>query len=101
MLSSLFGWNARVRRLRKKWDRAREKALRKHEPLRAQALQKLDACSTNLTTLEEQRLGRLDRARIAKDVEIALAEIKELLKLKDAEYAAEAERAAQRAAQKQ
>ncbi|HLD78699.1 MAG TPA: hypothetical protein VJB16_06750 [archaeon] len=96
MLSFLFGWNAKVRRLRKRWDRLREKALRRHEPVRSQALTKLDTCASNLSTLEEQRLGRLDRARIAKDLEIALAEIKELLKLKDAEYAAEQQRSQQK-----
>ena len=82
-----------MRRLRKRWDRLREHALKRHEPIRSQALSKLDACASNLSTLEEQHLNRLDRARIAKDVEIALAEIKELLRIKDKEYAAEAEHA--------
>lgn len=92
MLSRFFGWNAKVRKLRKRWDRCREHALRRRDPVRTQALNKLDACASNLATLEEQRLGRLDRARIARDVDIALAEVHELLKLKDAEYAAEAQR---------
>ncbi len=84
-LFGIFGWDRKVRRLRKRYDRIRERALKKHGPLRNRALQRLDGINGSLTTMEETQLGRIDRARIAKDVEISLEEVKELLKLKDGE----------------
>ncbi len=87
VLSFLFGWGARVRKLRKRWDREREKALRKKNPQRKMVLQRLDAISTSLTTLEESQLNRLDRARLAREVELELEEIGELLKMKPEEIA--------------
>lgn len=79
---SLFGWKRRLRKLRKKWDREREKALKKQEPLRGQVLQKLDIIAPTLVTLEEKRLHRPERARLSKEVEITLAEIEAMLKQK-------------------
>jgi hypothetical protein len=89
ILGHILGWNWRVRRLRKRWDRLREKALKKKNPIRMDALKKLDAISPNLTTLEEQHLGRVDRARISKDVEINLEGIKALLNTKPEELIAQ------------
>jgi hypothetical protein len=85
---SVFGWERRVRKLRKRWDRLREKADRKHGPVRSRALQMLDAINGSIVTMEEQQLSRIDRARMAKDVEINLEEVKELLKMKRGEYEA-------------
>ena len=81
----LFGWESKVRRLRKRWDRLREHALKKHGPLKSRLLQRLDSISSNLTTLEEQNLSRIDRARISKGVEIDLEEIREMMKLRGEE----------------
>lgn len=81
----LFGWDRKVRKLRKRWDRLREHSLKKHGPLRSRLLQRLDAINSNMTTMEEQQLSRVDRARISKDVEISLEEVKELMKFKDKE----------------
>ncbi len=84
-LFGIFGWDRRVRKLRKRYDRIREHALKKHGPIRSRALQRLDGINGSLTTMEETRLGRIDRARISKDVEISLEEVKELLKFKEGE----------------
>lgn len=85
MLHLILGWGWRVRRLRRKWDRIREKALKKSEPLRSTALQRLDQIEQNLRILEERQLNRFERARIAKEVEIDLAEAKAMVKAKPEE----------------
>ena len=82
---SLFGWDRKIRKLRKRYDRIREHTLKKHGPLRSRVLQRLDAINSNLTTMEEQQLSRIDRARLSKDVEISLEEVRELLKFKQDE----------------
>ena len=80
LLRLIFGWNWKIRRLRKKWDRERENALKKHEPIKRILLEKLDNAENNLRILEEQRLSRVDRARLSKTLEIDLEEIKAMLK---------------------
>jgi len=85
MIFGLFSWNRRVRKLRKRYDRIREHALKKKGPLKNRILQRLDAINSSITTMEEQRLSRVDRARISKDVEISLEEVKELMKYKEGE----------------
>lgn len=82
MLGLNFRWTWKVRRARKKWDRLREKALKKRGPLKDKALKQLDDINSNLTMMEETQLSWVDRARISKDVEISLEEVKALLKLK-------------------
>ena len=79
------GWSRKVRKLRKEWDRAREKALTKDNPLKRLILQKLDDVETQLKMIEEQRMGRRDRGRFAKKIELALAEVNVLLKSKSDE----------------
>ena len=86
LLSLVLGWNYRVRRLRKRWDRLREKTLKKHGAVRGEALKRLDFIENNIRTLEEQRLSRIARARMAKEAEIGLAEVKALLKSSDDEF---------------
>jgi len=76
----LFGWNHRVRKLRKRWDRRREAALKKKGEKKKMLLERLDSIEDKLRTIEEQQLNRGARAKIAKEVEIDLEEIKELLK---------------------
>jgi len=78
----LFNGNRKIRKLRKKWDRLREKALKKKEPVRNTVLQKLDIISTTLVNLEERQMTRVDRARMSKEIEITLAEIEAILKSK-------------------
>jgi hypothetical protein len=90
----LFGWDHRVRKLRKRYDRTREHALKKHGPLKSRLLQRLDAINSNLTTMEETQLGRIDRARIAKSVEIDLEEVREALKIREGEAGVERQQAA-------
>ncbi|MFQ5648014.1 MAG: hypothetical protein ACE5FW_02150 [Candidatus Aenigmatarchaeota archaeon] len=87
-LGALFGWGRKVRKLRKRWDRLREKSLKAEEPVRSSALKKLDETENHLRMLEEQRLTRVDRARLAKEIEINLEEIKALLKSKPEEMRA-------------
>lgn len=84
-LFGLFGWKNKVKKLRKKWDRLREKSLNKNEPLRGSLLQKLDGLENNLRTLEEQNMDKVSRARLSKELEIGLEEIKAILKLKPEE----------------
>lgn len=86
---NLFSWSRKVRKLRKRYDRIREHALKKKGPLRSRLLTRLDQINSSITTMEETQLSRVDRARISKDVEISLAEVKELLKLKGGEETAE------------
>ena len=85
MFGTFFGWERKIRKLRKKWDRLREKALGADESIRTTVLTRLDQVENNLRTLEEQNLSRMDRARISKDVEISLAEIAEIIKSKPEE----------------
>jgi len=82
-LSSIFGTKRRVRKIRKKWDRQREKALKLKEPLRMEVLKKLDQIELNIRSLEEQNLGRVNFARIMKTAEIDLEETKAIMKNKE------------------
>ncbi len=83
--SVIFGWNRRVRKLRKRWDRLREKSLKKSAAIRATVLPKEDQIEQNLRILEERQVGRGERARLAKEVEIDLEEIKAMLDSKPEE----------------
>jgi len=76
----IFGWNRKVRKLRKKWDRAREKALTKKNPLKLMILKKLDGADGHLKLLEEQDLSKQDKRKFAREIEIILAEVRVLLK---------------------
>ncbi|MBU0530635.1 MAG: hypothetical protein KKC05_03085 [Nanoarchaeota archaeon] len=76
----LFGWNWKIRRLRKKWDRIREKSLKEEGPFKIQLLEKLDLTENNLRTLEERPLVRHEKARLCKEVELDLVEIDALRK---------------------
>ena len=72
--------------MRKRWDRCREKALTKKDPKKKMLLEKLDSTEDSLKSIEEQPLGRGARAKIAKEIEIELEEIKELLKDDEESY---------------
>jgi len=77
------GWDRKIRKLRKKWDREREKALRKKSDQRLEILSKLDIVEDKLKMLEERELTRVDKARIAKEVEIELAGVEAMMSGKD------------------
>jgi len=79
MLGFIFGWPRKIRKLRKRWDRLREKSLKKKGLVKKTALEKLDMTEQKLKTLEEQKITRLDRSRLAREVELDLAEIKAML----------------------
>ncbi len=79
MLGFIFGWPRKIRKLRKRWDRLREKSLKKKGLVKKSALEKLDMTEQKLKTLEEQRITRLDRSRLAREVELDLTEIKAML----------------------
>lgn len=95
LISLILGWNWRVRRLRKRWDRLREKSLKKEAGLRATLLPREDQIEQNLRILEERRLNRRERARLAKELEIDLEEVKALLQTKPEEIRAAAARQVQ------
>lgn len=85
-------WDKKIRKLRISWDRARELALKKGGLYKKNTLLKLDQIEQNLRLLEERELGKVERARIAKEVEINLSEIKAILAMKKEELAAYLER---------
>jgi len=78
-LGFIFGHGRKIRKLRKRWDRLREKSLKKEQAVRAQILPKEDQIEQNIRILEERRMNRGERARLMKEVEIDLAEIKAIL----------------------
>jgi hypothetical protein len=82
---SIFGWGHRIRKLRKRWDRLREKSLKKDAGIRATLLPREDQIEQNLRILEERKLNRRERARLAKEVEIDLVEMKAMLNIKPEE----------------
>ncbi|NIO22556.1 MAG: hypothetical protein GTN38_00830 [Candidatus Aenigmarchaeota archaeon] len=87
MFTFLFGWNRKIRKLRKRWDRLREKALKKKQPMKGDILTKMDVIEQNLRVLEERRVSRVERSRLAKEIEIDLEGIKAMIKMKEDEYA--------------
>ncbi len=78
-LGFIFGHGRKIRKLRKRWDRLREKTLKKEQSMRAQILPKEDQIEQNIRILEERKINRSERARLMKEVEIDLAEIKSML----------------------
>ncbi|MBU0898342.1 MAG: hypothetical protein KKB03_02130 [Nanoarchaeota archaeon] len=76
------GWNRRVRKIRRDWDRAREETLKKKGELRKILLKKLDLIEENIKLIEEQPLSRLNKRKIARGIEIDMEEIKTILEAK-------------------
>ncbi len=85
MLGFIFGWPRKIRKLRKRWDRLREKALKRKGLIKKTAMEKLDMTEQKLRTLEEQKITRLDRSRLAREVDLDLTEIKTMLTMKQEE----------------
>ena len=86
MFFGLFTFSRKVRKLRKKWDRLREKTLKKKQPLKGDILTKMDVIEQNLRVLEERKVSRVERSRLAKEIEIDLEGIKAMVKMKEEEY---------------
>ena len=84
-LGFIFGHGRKIRKLRKRWDRLREKTLKKDQSLKSRLLTKEDQIEQNLRILEERQLHRGERERLIKELEIDLAEIKGLLNSKPEE----------------
>jgi hypothetical protein len=82
----IFGWDWKIRKLRKKWDDIREGSLKKKGRLRRTLLEKLDRTEERLRMLEERKMSRWDRARFCKEIEIDLEEVKSLKDIKAEEY---------------
>ena len=74
----IFGWDWKIRHLRKGWDDVREDSLKKKGRLKRTLLEKLDRTEERLRMLEERKMSRWDRARFCKEIEIDLEEIRAL-----------------------
>jgi len=75
-----FGFDWKIRRLRNRWNRLRNKALRQEKEKRIRLLEMLDDVENDLRVLEEQELTRVDRYRIMRNVENGLREVEINLK---------------------
>jgi hypothetical protein len=78
-LGTVMGWNWRLRRTRRRWDRLREHALGRKGRLRTTVLKELDDVEDKVRTLEEERLSRRDRTRMLREVHMRLENISDLL----------------------
>jgi len=75
-----FGFDWKIRRLRNRWNRLRNKALKQEKEKRIRLLEMLDDVENDLRVLEEQELTRVDRYRIMRNVENSLREVEIALK---------------------
>jgi len=75
-----FGFDWKLKNLRKKWCKLRLKVLKMEKEERKTLFDMLDDVEQELRTLEEEELTRADRARILERVETGLKEIEETLK---------------------
>ncbi|OYT43363.1 MAG: hypothetical protein B6U88_01255 [Candidatus Aenigmarchaeota archaeon ex4484_56] len=78
-----FGFEGKVRRLRKTWCKLRLRTLKMKEK---NVLNMLDDIDQQLRTLEEQELTRFDRSRILSEVEDSLKNVETALKSKKERY---------------
>ena len=72
-----FGFDWKLKNLRKKWCKLRLKVLKMEKEERKAIFDMLDDVEQELRTLEEEELTRADRARILERVETGLKEIEE------------------------
>lgn len=86
----LFDSGRKIRKLRKSWDRMREKTLEKEGSLKEMLLTKEDSIEEKLRTLEERGINRPERAKLIKEIQIDLEEIRAYIKSKPEELEAEA-----------
>lgn len=79
ILGTVLGWNWRLQRTRRRWDRIREHTLEKQGRVKHDALKQLDHTEDKLKMLEEEKLSRRDRIRILREVEMELANTRDLI----------------------
>ncbi|MBN2095640.1 MAG: hypothetical protein JW727_06325 [Candidatus Aenigmarchaeota archaeon] len=85
MFNSEGAFRRRISRLRKKWDRLREKVDKKGYASKKDLLQKLDVAEQKIRTLEEEEgMNRWAKKDMAAKVEIELEKIVEEIKTEEA-----------------
>ena len=76
----VFGWKGKIYKLRRKYDRIREKAdLLDNQQQKMDVLRILDQIENTLIMLEERRIGRFERKRLASSVKSSLEKAKAIL----------------------
>ncbi len=75
----IFGYNWRIRRLRKKWDRMREAALKLKRQERTKILEELDSIENNLRVLEEEKLSRIVKAKLCGEVKNDMEKVSSMI----------------------
>ena len=79
ILGMFLGWNWRLQRTRRRWDRVREHALEKEGRVRHDALKQLDDTEDKLKILEEEKLSRRDRIKMLREIKMEIANIADLI----------------------
>jgi hypothetical protein len=79
LLGLILGWNWKLQRTRRRWDRLREHALERKGRVRHHALKELDDIEDNLRMLEEERLSRRDRTRMLREIQMELSNIEDVI----------------------
>ena len=87
-VSKLLGWGRKIRKLRKDWDRTREKTLKKDPGTRSSLLPKEDQIEQNLRILEERKLSRGERSRLYNEIKTELETVKTMLETEGGDYQA-------------
>jgi hypothetical protein len=81
-LRALLGWNWRIRRLRKSWDRTRERALKiKDQAKRKDILQKLDTIENNIKVLEEEDTNTMVKGKLVGEARKDLDTIADMISM--------------------
>jgi hypothetical protein len=79
VIGKMMGWDWKVRKVRRRWDRLREKSLEKKGRFRHTLLKMLDDIENKVRILEEERLSKRDRKRILAEVTGELEKIKYMI----------------------
>jgi hypothetical protein len=79
ILGMFLGWNWKLQRTRRRWDRLREHALEKDGRVRHDALKQLDDTEDKLKILEEEKLSRRDRIKMLREIEMEIANVMDLV----------------------
>lgn len=79
ILGMFLGWNWKLQRTRRRWDRLREHALEKDGRVRHDALKQLDETEDKLKILEEEKLSRRDRIKMLREIEMEIANVMDLI----------------------
>ncbi len=79
ILGMMMGWDWKVQRTRRRWDRLREHSLKKEGRVRREALRELDILEDKMRMLEEQDMSRRDRIRLMRELEMGMANVEDLI----------------------